>query len=342
MQIIEVEDLTKTYTTFKRGSGFKETIKSFFKQEKVIINAVDHISFNVEEGSICGVLGPNGAGKSTTIKMLCGALFPTSGKIDVMGFSPSAQRKKYVREIGAVFGQRSQLIWDIPPVDSFNMNRAIYGIPQSDYKKRLEELAELFEIQDVMHKPTRVLSLGERMKCEFIMAMLHKPRIVFLDEPTIGLDVIAKAKIREFIQKMNRPSSGEGTTFILTTHDLEDVKQLADHVIIINHGGKVFDDTLQKLQLNLGEKKIVELTLENPFDAENSEISDCARVVEQKSPQELTLEVDTSKTAISDFIETLSRKLNFLDISVKELPMEEIITQIYKKEKNEEGNGNIT
>jgi len=260
--IITVKNLSKVYTTYQRGSGIKETFKSFFKREKVIVNAVDNISFNVEEGSICGILGPNGAGKSTTIKMLCGALYPTSGKIEIMGFSPYVDRKKYVSKIGAVFGQRSQLIWDIPPIDSFNMNRAIYGISKADYKERLDELATLFEIQDVMQKPTRVLSLGERMKCEFIMAMLHKPKIVFLDEPTIGLDVIAKANIREFIQKINK----DGTTFILTTHDLEDIKQLANHVIIINHGVKVFDDTLQKLQLNLGEKKTVTITVEEPLE----------------------------------------------------------------------------
>jgi len=324
MHIIKVDNLVKTYITFKRGSGMKETLRSFFKREKVIINAVDHISFAVEKGAICGVLGPNGAGKSTAIKMLCGALYPTSGEIDVMGYSPSKERKRYVREIGAVFGQRSQLIWDIPPIDSFNMNRAIYGITRADYKTRLDELAEMFELQEVMHKPTRVLSLGERMKCEFIMAMLHKPKIVFLDEPTIGLDVIAKAKIREFILKINKT----GTTFILTTHDLEDVKQLADKVIVINHGVKVFDDTLQKLQLSLGEKKIVELTLDQPFDA-GAALPESVRVLEQKSPLELTLEVDASKIAIGDFIKFLSGRVALSDIAVKELPMEEIITQIY-------------
>jgi len=325
MKIIKVDNLVKTYITFKRGSGMMETLQSFFRREKVIINAVDNISFTVEEGSICGVLGPNGAGKSTAIKMLCGALYPTSGKIDVMGYSPSKERKRYVREVGAVFGQRSQLIWDIPPIDSFNMNRAIYGITRDDYKTRLDELAEMFEVREVMHKPTRVLSLGERMKCEFIMAMLHKPKIVFLDEPTIGLDVIAKAKIREFILKINKT----GTTFILTTHDLEDVKQLADNVIIINHGVKVFDNSLMNLQLSLGEKKIVELTLEQPFDT-GAALPGSVRVLEQKSPLELTLEVDASKIAIGEFIKFLSSRAALSDIAVKELPMEEIITQIYR------------
>jgi ABC-2 type transport system ATP-binding protein len=326
MFIIKVNNLVKTYTTFKRGSGMKETLRSFFKREKVIINAVDNVSFNVKTGDICGVLGPNGAGKSTAIKMLCGALHPTSGEIDVMGYSPGRDRKRYVREIGAVFGQRSQLIWDIPPIDSFNMNRAIYGIAQADFKSRLDELAEMFDVTEVMHKPTRVLSLGERMKCEFIMAMLHRPKIVFLDEPTIGLDVIAKAKIREFIMDMNK----KGTTFILTTHDLEDVKQLADNVIVINHGKKVFDDSLQNLQLNLGEKKIVELTLEQPFEA-GAALPDSVSILEQKSPLEITLEVDASKIAIGDFIKFLSSKFSLTDIAVKELPMEEIITHIYNE-----------
>ena len=187
----------------------------------------------------------------------------------------------------------------------------------------------MFEVKEDMHKPTRVLSLGERMKCEFIMAMLHKPKIVFLDEPTIGLDVIAKVKIREFILNANKT----GTTFILTTHDLEDVKQLADNVIIINHGVKVFDNTLENLQLNLGEKKIVELTLEQPFDT-GTALPDSVRVLEQKSPLEIILEVDTSKTAIGDFIKFLSSRVSLLDIAVKELPMEEIITQIYRETGN--------
>ncbi|MDR0503504.1 MAG: ATP-binding cassette domain-containing protein, partial [Treponema sp.] len=299
MNIINVNNLSKTYTTYKRGSGVKETLKSFFVREKVIVKAVDNISFNVEEGSVCGILGPNGAGKSTTIKMLCGALYPTSGEIASMGCIPHENRKKYTAKIGAVFGQRSQLVWDIPPADSFNMNRAIYGISKSDYKSRLDELAGLFEVEEVMHKPTRVLSLGERMKCEFIMAMLHKPKIVFLDEPTIGLDIIAKRKIREFIQKLN----DSGTTFILTTHDLEDVKQLADHVIVINNGVKVFDNTLQNLQMNLGEKKIVELVLKDPLDLKKSILSDSVRIFEQKSSLEFTLEVDISKIAICEFIE---------------------------------------
>lgn len=321
---IKVDNLVKSYTTYKRGSGFKESVKSFFKREAVKVNAVDDISFEIERGSICGILGPNGAGKSTTIKMLCGALFPTSGNIDVMGYSPARDRKKYVSKIGAVFGQKSQLIWDIPPIDSFAMNKAIYGISNDDYKKRLDEMAKLFDVEEIMHKPTRVLSLGERMKCEFIMAMLHSPEIVFLDEPTIGLDVIAKNKIREVVAQMNR----KGTTFILTTHDLEDVEQLAHDVIIINHGKKVFDDTLSSLKRTLGKKKIINLTLSKPY--KGSEING-VKIISRSSELDISLEVDTDKQDITDFLKSLTSHIDFKDISVKELPMDLIITRIYSK-----------
>lgn len=328
MSIITVEDLVKSYTTYKRGSGFKETMKSFFKREEIEIKAVDHISFQIEKGSICGILGPNGAGKSTTIKMLCGALYPTSGNIDVMGYSPAKDRMKYVQKIGAVFGQKSQLIWDIPPVDSFAMNKAIYGIEDAEYKRRLGEMAELFDIGEVMYKPTRVLSLGERMKCEFVMAMLHGPEIVFLDEPTIGLDVIAKAKIREVVSEMNR----NGTTFILTTHDLEDVEQLAQEVIVINHGKKVFDDSLQNLKSTLGNKKIVSLSLAKAFNEEKlrSALGDVP-VIAGSNNHEISLEVDLDKQNIRDFLGSLNGVVDFKDISIKELPMETIITRIYSE-----------
>ncbi|MEJ9162472.1 ABC transporter ATP-binding protein, partial [Paenibacillus graminis] len=186
MPVIDVQHLTKTYKTYKRGAGMGQTLKSFFQREEVVVHAVNDISFAIGQGEICGMLGPNGAGKSTAIKMLCGALYPTSGEIQVLGYSPARDRKRYVGKIGAVFGQKSQLIWDIPPIDSFHMNKAIYGIANPDFKSRLEELTELLDIAHVIEKPTRVLSLGERMKCEFVMAMLHRPDILFLDEPTIG------------------------------------------------------------------------------------------------------------------------------------------------------------
>lgn len=331
--IITVENLNKKYTTYKRGSGFKESVKSFFYREKVFVDAVKDVSFTVEEGDIIGILGPNGAGKSTTIKMLTGTLHPTSGNINVMGHIPYKDRIAYVKHIGAVFGQKSQLVFDIPPVDSFRMNKAIYSIGDAEYNKRLNKLIELLELEDKIMRPTRVLSLGERMKCEFIMAMLHNPKIVFLDEPTIGLDVIAKQNIREFIKEMNN----NGTTFILTTHDLEDLEQLAKNVVIINKGEKVFDNTIENLRKNLGNKKVVELKFPKKVhlkrDGEEYKLGiEGTKVTEVENGLSMTIEVDLDIIPINNFITKLSQIYEFSDISIRELPMEKIITNIYRHE----------
>ena len=229
----------------------------------------------------------------------------------------------------AVFGQKSQLIFDIPPIDSFAMNKAIYNINDKDYKERLEMLTELLDLGDIIMRPTRVLSLGERMKCEFIMAMLHNPKIVFLDEPTIGLDVIAKENIRHFIKEMNE----KGTTFILTTHDLQDVERLAKNVIIINSGEKVFDGSIGELRRTLGAKKIVEITLMPPYNLKdsNTAIWDMGGVelIEKENDMQFSLEVDTDVIQINEFIVNMSKRCHFSDISIRELPMEQIITNIY-------------
>lgn len=332
--MIEVRELTKTYKTYRKGSGFYENLKSFWHREMVLVKAVDRVSFDIKEGDICGILGPNGAGKSTTIKMLCGTLYATSGTVKVMGYTPTKNRQKYVQQIGAVFGQKSQLIWDIPPIDSFRMNKAIYGVREEDYKKRLTKLAESFGVTDVMYKPTRVLSLGERMKCEFIMAMLHAPKVVFLDEPTIGLDVIAKKTIREFVAERNR----EGVTFILTTHDLEDVEQLANRTIIINHGEKVFDDTIDNLRMTLGAKKRIDFALKVPMLGEQISMVRKIPGVEllesgESDALHLSLEVDRNQIGIHELLEGLSEWIDFTDITIKELSMEKIITEIYMGEK---------
>lgn len=327
--LIEIKNLKKQYKTYKRGTSFKENFKGFFHRQTILIPAVDDVSFTVRKGSITGILGPNGAGKSTLIKMMTGVLFPTDGEMTVMGMIPFKNRNKYVQRIGAVFGQKSQLIWDIPPADSFMMNAAIYDIPKKEYQERVKMMTELFDLGDIIYKPTRVLSLGERMKCEFIMAMLHNPEIVFLDEPTIGLDVIAKQKIRQFISEMNK----KGTTFILTTHDLEDVEQLAQEVIIINHGKKVFDGNIHDLRNALGEKKIIRVTLETATDLEQ-EVSQIkgVRVLSKTSPLEYILEADLQVIKTPVLLNQLSKNLPLKDISVNELPMEEIITKIYKEE----------
>jgi len=327
--VISAKNLTKNYITYKRGDSFGAAVKSLFIREKVIVNAVNNASFEIHKGEIVGLLGENGAGKSTTIKMLSGVLFPTSGNVKVLGYVPYTNRKKYVQHIGAVFGQKSQLIWDIPPIDSFSLNRAIYNIPVAEYKQRLEVMLELLNIKDVVQKPTRVLSLGERMKCEFIMAMLHNPKVVFLDEPTIGVDIIAKEAIRSFIREMN----ARGTTFILTTHDLDDIESLAHRVIIINKGEKVFDGSIQSLKKHLGDKKTVHIVMKTPVSTEEIAAWTGVTLLEQKNNMEADLLVDNALVPMSEFIAYLSDTGNLLDISIKELGISTVIKSIYNREK---------
>jgi ABC-2 type transport system ATP-binding protein len=320
--LIEVRELSKTYTTHQRGHTFKEALKSLVFRKTIEVAAVKGISFKVRQGEIVGFLGPNGAGKSTTLKILTGVLHPTAGEVRIMGYVPWKQRKSYVARIGAVFGQKSQLLWDIPPLDAFYMNKAIYSIPQSEFEETLEELTELLDVREVVRKPTRQLSLGERMKCEFMMAMLHRPHIVFLDEPTIGLDVIAKDKIREFILKMNR----KGTTFILTTHDLDDVEHLAERVIVINHGEVVFDDTIGAMRKQVGGGKMVRLLTEEPFPELRMP---GASIVRMLSEYEAEIELNTAMLNINDFIANMNAMCTLLDMSVQELTIDRVIKQLY-------------
>ncbi|WP_029192878.1 ABC transporter ATP-binding protein [Paenibacillus harenae] len=320
--MIEVRNLTKTYMTHERGHTLREVAKNLIRRPMKEVRAVNALSFTVEQGEMVAFLGPNGAGKSTTLKMLTGVLHPTSGEVRALGLIPWKQRRDYVGRIGAVFGQKSQLLWDIPPADAFYMNKAIYGVPDREYRATLEELVELLEVGDVMRKPTRQLSLGERMKCEFIMAMLHRPELVFLDEPTIGLDMIAKENIRGFIRSMNR----QGVTFILTTHDLGDVELLAERVMVINHGEIVVDDSLSGLRSRLGDKKSVRLTTE-------AAVPDIARkglhVLERIGPLELELEIDTSLLPLKQFIREFNEAYGIIDMAIESLPIEAVMKQLY-------------
>jgi len=324
--VISVNNLSKEYITYKRGESFGAAVKSLFIREKVVVSAVKNISFEIQSGEIVGLLGENGAGKSTTIKMLTGVLFPKSGQANVLGYVPYESRKKYVRHIGAVFGQKSQLIWDIPPIDSFALNKAIYSISDADYKERLGFMLEMLGIGTLVQKPTRVLSLGERMKCEFVMAMLHGPKVVFLDEPTIGVDLIAKEAIRNFI----RDTNGQGTTFILTTHDLDDIESLAHRAIIINNGEKVFDDSLRALKKHLGDKKTAHIIMKNPIDAKTLASRDGITLLKQNNDLEADLLVDNSKIPMGEFIAHLSDTGNLQDISIKELGISSVIKSIYE------------
>ncbi len=321
--IISVENLTKTYKSYERGNTFREAFKSLFVRKPIYIDALKEISFNIQKGELVGFLGPNGAGKSTTLKILTGILYPSSGKVDIMGYTPWKHRRKYVAKIGAVFGQKSQLLWDIPPVDAFYLNKAIYSIPEREFKKTMNEMVELLNLEVLIRKPTRQLSLGERMKCEFVMAMLHKPEIVFLDEPTIGLDVIAKDKIREFILEMNR----NGVTFILTTHDLGDVEHLARRIIVVNHGEVVFDNTIDTLRSHLGVKKIIAVSTDRPLpELTLPGINITNRISDYKAE----LELDLSVYELNKFIGMVNKTSIISDLSIQEPRIENVIKELYQ------------
>ena len=247
--MIEFNDICKTYRVARRESGFGNAVKSLFKREHTTINAINNISFSINDGEMVGYIGPNGAGKSTTIKILSGILTPDSGTCLVNGQVPWKDRKEYVRQIGVVFGQRSQLWWDIPVVDSFELLQAIYSIPAQRYCNKLDELTQLLNLEDILKTPTRQLSLGQRMRCEIAASLLHEPKLLFLDEPTIGLDAVSKIAVRDFIKKMNEEHK---TTVILTTHDMQDIEAITKRVILIGKGQKLLDGTLEDLRIEAG------------------------------------------------------------------------------------------
>ena len=245
MLAIDVKDLRKQFNVQKNREGLGGALKDLFKREYNQITAVKDITFQIPQGEICGYIGENGAGKSTTIKMLTGILVPTSGQIRVNGFVPFKEREKFVRGIGVVFGQRSQLWWDIGVIESFQLLRKVYRVPEEEFRKRLDELVERLQLGELLNRPVRKLSLGQRMRCELVASLLHNPSILFLDEPTIGLDIVVKTEIREFLKKINRE---QGTTILLTTHDLQDIEALCTRVIMLDDGRIIYDGGLEELK----------------------------------------------------------------------------------------------
>ena len=259
-EIIEVTGVKKFYKIAKREKGFFQTLKTLFRREYEIKKAVNDISFSIKKGEIAGFIGPNGAGKSTTIKMLSGILYPDAGKVVVNGYIPWKQRKQYVKNIGVVFGQKSQLNWDLPLIESFELMKYIYRIPQKKYEENLEKFTKLLDMESFINQPVRQLSLGQRMRGDIVAALLHSPEIVFFDEPTIGLDVVAKEKIREFIKYMNQT---EATTIIFTTHDMQDIEKVCERLIIIDLGKKIFDGSIEEIKQKYANSKSIEIPLED-------------------------------------------------------------------------------
>ncbi len=322
MSYIVVDGISKTFKVSKRSSGMKAALKSFFKRKYEYIDAVKDISFSIEKGEIVGYIGPNGAGKSTTIKMLSGILLPTAGNIRVDGFNPFKDRKKYVSNIGVVFGQRSQLAWDIPAEDTFDLLRDIYKLDDKKYQKNKEELIKLLNIEEIIKKPVRSLSLGERMRCEICASLLHNPKILFLDEPTIGLDAQSKKIVRDFIIKINKEKK---VTVILTTHDMMDIDALAKRIILIGKGKILYDGSLDKLKNEYGSYKKISIKTNDTI----KEINLKGIISKKKIDGGYNLIIDSNIISVSKIVNYLSKyHINDLDIDNEQI--DDIILKLYQ------------
>jgi ABC-2 type transport system ATP-binding protein len=331
---IRTEGLKKVFRTKIKREGFKESVRALAKPEYKEIEAVHGIDLEVAKGELMAFLGPNGAGKSTTIKMLTGILHPTSGKMSVLGLDPCRQRKALSFRIGSVFGQRSQLWFHLPPSDSFSLLGAIYEMDKAVLNKRISEVIELFDIKDLIDTPVRKLSLGQRMRCEFAASILHKPEIIFLDEPTIGLDVVVKQNIRELISRLNEE---EKTTIFLTSHDIGDVEQLCSRAVIINHGRIVMDSSIKELKYGYLNRKII--------DVKYGELTDAQRLdglsIVKRNGACMKIEVDEKRESIQEIMVRLMQAGSILDVTISDIPMEKIIADIYRDKGLEEpDNGN--
>ncbi len=327
MPIIEVKGLSKTYEYYKKQPGLAASIKGLFKREKLITEAVKDISLSIEEGELIGFLGPNGAGKTTTLKMLSGILHPSAGEAKVLGFTPHKRQKEYQKQFALVMGQKNQLWWDLPAMDSFILNKEIYEVTDAEFEKNLEELTTLLEIKDILDVQVRKLSLGQRMKCELVAALLHQPRILFLDEPTIGLDVVAQKNIRDFIKKYNREKK---TTIILTSHYMDDIKELCKRVVIIDHGEIGYDGLLDDLIKQYAPYKTLKITF-NDQGVSKEQVEPFGQI-QKFNRYEAWIEVerDQVKQAATRI---LSSDLPVDDILIDEVDIDEVIRKIFKEKK---------
>ena len=331
--MIYVENLRKDFKKTIKEPGLKGSIKSFFKPQNEIISAVDGITFHVPKGEILGFIGPNGAGKSTVIKMLTGILTPTSGKCEINGKIPYKNRKSYVKEIGVVFGQRTQLWWDLALRETYTVLKEIYEVEDSVFKKRMAFLNEVLELDSFINRPVRTLSLGQRMRADIAASLLHSPKVLFLDEPTIGLDVVVKDNIRKAIAKINEE---EHTTVVLTTHDLEDIELLSKRIVMIDKGSKVFDGKITDLKEKYGQMR--ELAFVSPDEnalnalgyAEKFGLSDDDLIQEQDGTS-CKIRFNSAIVPVSDMLSYTLSKINVKDINVKDADIEEIIRRLYKE-----------
>ncbi len=329
--IIQADHLVKTYARPVRSSGVLGSLRDLFKRDYTYINAVDDISLQVKKGEFLGYIGPNGAGKSTSIKILTGILQASSGSVRVLGLDPFRNRKEYTRQIGVVFGQRTQLWWDIAVKESFYLLRRIYQVPEHDFKTRMEELVSLFDIESLLDTPVRKLSLGQRMKCDLTASLLHRPSVLFLDEPTIGLDAVAKDSIRTFLKKLHQIGD---TTILLTTHDLQEIEELCKRIIVLDHGKIVHDGDLARIKQLAGVSR--RLTLEWDMSTEDcskdhtDSVSSYQGVMHvEDSPKGLIVDFDPGVISVPFLLEKINKLHPVRDLQVTEPGIEQVITKLY-------------
>lgn len=327
MSIIEVKDLVKTYKIIEKEDGLIGYVKNLIKPKYKEFTAVNKINFNIEEGELVGYIGENGAGKSTTIKMLTGLLTSTSGKVVVNGLVPNEKRIENNKNIGAVFGQKTQLWWDLPVIESFRLIKKMYKIPENEYRKNLKRFSEILELEDLLDKQVKNLSLGQKMRCEIAATFLHNPKIVYLDEPTIGLDVFVKENIRKFIKDINKEKK---TTVILTTHDLKDIEDVCDRIILLDKGEIIYDGEKQKFKDTYGKYVIADLIVKDKkINIMDNEQLDNLTIIEE-TEEKLKIKFSHDETTIVKIMNEISKYCEIEDIHMKEAELEDILKEIYK------------
>lgn len=318
---ISVRDLRKYYEVHQKEPGLAGSLRSFIRRRYQTVRAVDEISFSIDDGEMVGFLGPNGAGKTTTLKVLSGLLHPSGGEARVQGHIPFARRPEFLKQITLVMGQKQQLLWDLPALETFEVNRVIYEVPDAEYRRTLAELTELLDLGDLLKKQVRKLSLGERMKCELAAALLHRPKVLFLDEPTIGLDVTMQARVREFVAEYNRRY---GATVLLTSHYMADVTALCKRIIVINRGKLLYDGNLQRLVEQVAPHKIIHVTLANPVAPE-----DLAAYGELQRLDGLEAELRVERAETTRIGARMLAELPVADVNIAEPPIETIIGEVF-------------
>jgi ABC-2 type transport system ATP-binding protein len=321
--MIALQDISKTFKIAKRQSGFSQAVKALFSREHELVHALKNISFSIGDGEMVGYIGPNGAGKSTTIKIMCGVLTPDSGTCTIDGRTPWRDRIAHAGHIGVVFGQRSQLWWDVPVCDSFELIRDIYRVGAQDYDRSLEELTELLDLSELLKTPARSLSLGQRMRCELAASLLHSPDILFLDEPTIGLDAVSKLAVRQFIKKLNKE---RGTTVILTTHDMQDIEALTERILLIGRGQILLDSSLQELKKLSSSQKTVVIE----YNGDSPTLLYGMTAAENREGR-LRVTFDPAACPVSEAIAHFTSQVEVLDISVSDISAEDMVAALYKE-----------